>query len=100
MSQTRVGALPSCSRCQTRWGAGMNLAAVAALVGTALLVGPTPANASAGSLESQWRGAARITTHTAEYRNFCVQHRGNDHYWREGFCQGDLRNYPDYGKLS
>lgn len=74
--------------------AGLVVAATAFLAGTGV------ASASTGPLHARWLIAARVTTHTSEYQRFCVQHHGNDHYWREGFCHGDLQKYPDYGKLS
>jgi hypothetical protein len=79
--------------------AGLIVVMVAAVVVTAI-AGTGAASASTSSQHSRWLIAARVTTHTAEYRRFCVQHRGNDHYWREGFCHGDLQNYPDYGRVS
>ena len=46
-----------------------------------------------------WAVAAKKTAHSPEHKTFCVQHKGNDHYWREGFCNGDIVKYPDYGPL-
>lgn len=76
------------------------LAAAVVVLVTAFLDGTATAGASTGTLHARWVVAARATMHTAEYRSFCVRHQGNDHYWRDGFCRGDLQNYPDYGPLS